>query len=166
MEPRISEAALVDALAREPEVVSAYLFGSHAEDRVHRDSDVDVAVLLDRAVAKTERARFDIRLRLTAALGAGLHRNDIDLVVLNDVPPTLARAIVTSGRTVFCRDREADHDFVRTTLLRAADLQPFLERTRRQAAGTAPMTFLVEYERLDSAVQLVQSLTQDSAARD
>jgi hypothetical protein len=29
-------------------VVSAYLFGSHAEARAHRESDVDVGVLLDR----------------------------------------------------------------------------------------------------------------------
>lgn len=118
------------ALASEPEVVSAYLFGSHAEGRVHRGSDVDVAVLLDRSMAETERARFDVRLRLAAALGAALHRNDIDVVVLNDAPPTLARAIVTKGRAVFCRNRGADHDFIRTTLLRAADEQPFLERTR------------------------------------
>jgi predicted nucleotidyltransferase len=31
------------------EVVAAYLFGSHASGRAHRESDVDVGVLLDRA---------------------------------------------------------------------------------------------------------------------
>lgn len=130
MEPRFSEAALVAVLAREPEVVSAYLFGSYAHDRAHRESDVDLGVLLDHAIAGTTRERFEVRLRLTTALGAALQRNDIDLVVLNDAPPTLARTIVMDGRAVFCRNRLADHDFVRTTLLRAADVQPFLERTR------------------------------------
>src|SRR5438445_8007932 len=32
----------------DPGVISAYLFGSHAEERAHRESDIDVAVLLDR----------------------------------------------------------------------------------------------------------------------
>lgn len=130
MGPPVSEPALVGALAREPAVVSVYLFGSHAHNRAHRESDVDVAVLLDREMAATARARFDLRLRLAAELIAALHCNNIDLVVLNDTPPTIARAIVTHGRSVFCRDREADHAFVRTTLLRAADLEPFLRRTR------------------------------------
>jgi predicted nucleotidyltransferase len=132
MGPGVSEPALVAALAREPAVVSAYLFGSHAHGLAHRDSDVDVAVLLDREKAATARARFDLRLRLAGELIAALHCGNIDLVILNDTPPTVARAIVTQGRSVFCRDREADHAFVRTTLLRAADVQPFLRRTRAQ----------------------------------
>jgi hypothetical protein len=34
-----------------PGMISVYLFGSHAEHRAHRESDVDVGVLLDRAVS-------------------------------------------------------------------------------------------------------------------
>lgn len=112
-------------------VVSAYLFGSHAAGRAHRESDVDVAVLLDRAVCPDARRRFESRLQMSAQLAAALGTNDVDLVVLNDAPPTLARAIVVGGRRLFCRDAEADRAFVRTTLLRAADLEPFLRRTRR-----------------------------------
>ena len=43
------------------EVISAYVFGSHAEGRTHRESDVDVAVLLDRARYPDEASRFDAR---------------------------------------------------------------------------------------------------------
>jgi predicted nucleotidyltransferase len=35
--------------ARPPGLVSAYLYGSHGEGRAHRESDVDVALVLDRA---------------------------------------------------------------------------------------------------------------------
>ena len=42
----------------------------------------------------------------------------------------LARHIVTTGRRVFCGDPERDHAFVRDVQLRAADLEPFLRRTR------------------------------------
>ena len=40
-------------------LVAAYLFGGHAAGRAHRESDVDVAVLLAWDVYPTVRARFD-----------------------------------------------------------------------------------------------------------
>lgn len=125
-----SEHDLMPVFNAEASVIGAYLFGSHAAGRAHRESDVDLAVLLDRELAPTAEGRFEIRLRLIAALGSALGRNDIDLVVLNDTPAPLAREIVTRGRRVFCRDAEADHAHLRTVMLRAADLQPFLRRTR------------------------------------
>jgi hypothetical protein len=53
------------------------------------------------------------------------------VVVLNDAPPLLSRRIVTERRRVFCSDEEGDHAFVRDIQLRAADVQPFLERMQR-----------------------------------
>ncbi len=114
-----------------PGVVSAYLFGSVAEGRSHRESDVDVGVLLSRDVYPTERDRFDEGVRLSSEIVGTLGTNAIDVVVLNDAPPHLARRILTSGRRVFSAAPEADRDFVRDTQLRAADLEPFLRRTRR-----------------------------------
>ena len=118
-----------------PGVASAYLFGSHAEGRAHRESDVDVGVLLHYGVYPTARARFDARVRLSARIAAALRIDQVDLVVLNDVPPRLARRIVIEGRRVFCADSEADHSFVRDAQLRAADLEPFLRRTQALKLG-------------------------------
>ena len=114
-----------------PGVQAAWLFGSHAEGRSHRDSDVDVAVLLERGCCPDARARFDARVAMTADLIAVLHNNEVDLVVLNDAPPLFARRIVRDGRLVHCSDAEAEHAFRRDVQLRAADLAPFLERMRR-----------------------------------
>lgn len=111
-------------------IVSAYLFGSHAEGRPHRESDVDLAILLP-FVGSTAQETFDLRLRLTSYLIGRLHNNQVDVVVLNDAPPTLGRQIVAAGRRVYCADPAADHAFVRDVQLRAADLAPFLRRTRR-----------------------------------
>jgi predicted nucleotidyltransferase len=116
-------------------VISAYLFGSVAEGRAHRESDLDIGVLLEWTAHPDARARFEARLRLIADIGSVIRRNDVDVVILNDAPPHLARKIVTSGRRVFCADPLADHAFVRTTMLRAADLEPFLRRTRRVKLG-------------------------------
>jgi predicted nucleotidyltransferase len=117
--------------AKPPGLVAAYLFGSHAEGRAHRESDVDVALLLDLAVHPGPEARFEERVRVSAWLAGELGTNAVDVVILNDAPPTLARRIVTTGVRLYCSDPEAHHAFVRDVQLRAADLEPFLRRTRR-----------------------------------
>jgi len=122
--------AVSSVLADRPEVLSAYLFGSQAEGRAHRESDVDVAVLLSRRAHPDRRSRFAVRLRIATALAGALGR-PVDVVVLNDAPPGLARHVVTTGLRVSCADPEADHALVRDAQLRAADLEPFLRRTRR-----------------------------------
>ena len=116
---------------RPPGIVSVYLFGSHAEHRAHRESDVDVGVLLDRAVFPSEADRFDERVRLSAQLGAELGARVVDIVVLNYVPPGLASRVVTRCIRVHCSSPEDDHAFRRDAQLRAADLAPFLKRMRR-----------------------------------
>jgi predicted nucleotidyltransferase len=112
-------------------VIAVYLFGSTARGQAHRDSDIDVAVLLDWRTYPDATSRFEARLALTGAVGAQLGRNDVDLVVLNDAPPGLGRRIVTEGRAVFVADREEDHAFRRNAMLRAADVEPWLRRMRR-----------------------------------
>ena len=51
-----------------------------------------------------------------------LRRNDVDLFILNDAPPHLAREVVTRGRRLFVSDDAADHAFRRDAMLRAAYL--------------------------------------------
>ena len=126
------------ALGRRPRgLVSAYVFGSVAEGRAHRESDVDVGVLLDREIYPRAVERFEEKLLLIGHLRAALRR-DVDVVILNDAPPQLARRIIAPDHRVFTADVEVDHAFRRTVLSRAADLEPFLRRTRRvklQALG-------------------------------
>lgn len=115
-------------------VASVYLFGSHALGRPHRESDVDLGVLL-RWDRRSSCDRFEERVRLTSELGHVLGVNEVDLMILNDAPPLLARRIVTEGRRLFLADPATDHAFVRDIQLRAADLAPFLERMRRIKLG-------------------------------
>jgi predicted nucleotidyltransferase len=112
-------------------LVSAYLYGSHAEGRAHRESDVDVGILLPYQPPTSPQERFETRVELASRLIGALHRNAVDVTILNDAPPLLARRIVTTGRRVFCAVPAADHAFVRDVQLRAADIEPFLRRTRR-----------------------------------
>ena len=127
IEPAALSAAIRDLGS--PDVLAAYLFGSHAAGRPHREGDVDVAVLLSRHLDGA--AGFAIRVRLAAELPSRLGVRDVDVVVLNDAPPHFARRIVLDGRELCCRDPKAAHAFRRDVQLRAADLAPFLAKTRR-----------------------------------
>lgn len=112
-----------------PAIVSVYLFGSVAEGREHRESDIDIGVILDRNALPSPSARFEQRLALTSALSA-VSGPAADVVILNDAPPTFSRAIVTKGTRILCRDAEADHAFVRDVMLQAPDLEMYLQRMR------------------------------------
>lgn len=128
---RAVHSALAAALGGGPRgLISAYVFGSVADGRAHRESDVDVGILLDRRIYPLTVDRFEEKLRLIGRLRPALRR-DVDVVILNDAPPQLARRIMTADHRVFATDVETDHAFLRTVLSRAADLEPFLRRTRR-----------------------------------
>lgn len=114
-----------------PGVLAAYLFGSHAEGRSHRESDLDIGVLLDRAEYPTRSSRTDARIDLDTHLRSHLGVDRVDLVSLVDAPPELGRRICLDGRLVYCADAEAEHAFRRDVQLRAADLAPWLDRVRR-----------------------------------
>lgn len=121
-------------------LIAAYLFGSRGDGRSHAESDIDIGVWLgrDSAHASAE-GRFQGGLRLGAWLQAELRDPRVDLVVLEDAPPGLAARVATTGVLVHCSDRELEHAARRDAMLRAADLLPFLRRTRRlklDALGT------------------------------
>lgn len=133
--PAFDAAAVTAALSASPVrgLVAAWLFGSAASGRLHAESDVDVGVLLDRAVLPTDAERFEARVALSGDLAAALGDRIVDVVVLNDVSPLFARRIILEGRLLLCRDARAEHEFRRDAQLRALDLEPFVARVRRRA---------------------------------
>jgi uncharacterized protein len=113
--------ALREALEPLPDVLAAFLFGSHASGRARADSDVDVAVLLDsRAAAEEPRL---LTRRLIAALGTTLAADRLDLIVLNGAPPALAFQVLAHGVLVFDRKPSALHEFRTHTYSAHADYE-------------------------------------------
>ncbi|TVP59450.1 MAG: helix-turn-helix domain-containing protein [Gemmatimonadales bacterium] len=112
-------------------IIAAYLHGSTARGMRHKESDVDIGVLVDREAHPNQTQRSALRVRLASELVAALGTNAVDVVVLNDVPPGLAARIVLDGTLLMMSDAEKVHAFQRDIQLRRADLAPFLRRTNR-----------------------------------
>ena len=80
-----------------PELRAAYLYGSHASGHLHRESDTDIAIVIDRPL------RFESRWKLQSTLG-DLLDSPVDLVDLARTGLPLAAQILETGRVIFAGD--------------------------------------------------------------
>jgi predicted nucleotidyltransferase len=127
------ETRLREMLAARPEVLDAYLFGSHARARPAPHSDVDVAVYVDEELAPT--SPFGYAALLAGDLIAALGRNEVDVVVLNLAPPVLYHRVLRDGRRLVSRDLRATTTREGRALSRYCDYLPQLAKI--EAASTS-----------------------------
>lgn len=128
------EARLREALAAEPKVRWAYLFGSAGRREPFRD--LDVAVML----APTARGPLPIG-RIVNRIHA-ITGGEIDVVDLESAAPALLGRIVREGRLLADREPEARSSWEIDANGRALDIEPWLEefehlrmRALRERAG-------------------------------
>lgn len=113
-------------------IIAAFLFGSHARREHHCQSDVDVALLLDRGSYIALDDPLAYRADIASRLIGELHMNEVDVLLLNEAPPGLAKEVIDEGIELVVADRAALNDFTALTLSRAADLAPWLAKWRRE----------------------------------
>ena len=116
-------ARLAAALGELPATRLVYAFGSAARGETGPRSDVDVAVLLARALTWDEER--ELRARVAVAVP------EADLVVLNDAGPVLRHEVVTTGRCLLARDEREQAEFEILTLSRYLDFEP-MRRVQRE----------------------------------
>lgn len=106
------------------EMVAFYLFGSYATGRQTPKSDIDLAVLLDKAVGKEQ--YLDERLGLMGKLSVVLGNVAFDVVVLNEVPASLAYRVIRDGELLYIRDEAKKQlvDFKVRTMDQYFDFRP------------------------------------------
>lgn len=109
---------------------SVYLFGSRSVGR-HWDRLLGVAVLADPERYRDPAERTELLDRLAPELAQAAGATRLDLLVLNDEPPRIARSIITEGRRIACHDPALDRAFLRDVLVRSVDLEAFFRRPRR-----------------------------------
>ena len=109
----MSEAIVKTVLRFYPEVEAIYLFGSYGTEDEWPESDVDVALLLPPAQAKSIRtlALSECRFALDDVL-----KKEVDLVNLRLVSTVFQFQIVTTGRLLFTGNENAVAGFEMLTL--------------------------------------------------
>lgn len=80
------------------EVVFAYIFGSLASGRIHRQSDIDLAVYLD-----DFRGSLDDKLSFFGKVNAALDR-EVDVIFLNDADIIITMQILANGELIINND--------------------------------------------------------------
>lgn len=124
------------------EVLLAYLFGSVAEDKQNRLSDLDIAVLVETdKLGKLDEQPFGYQVSVMTDVISLLKTNDVDLVILNYATPLLSHEVVKYGEVVFCRDEEMRIQFEVRSLQQYIDTKPLRDiqheyLVRRIKSGT------------------------------
>ncbi len=108
-------------LARNENIVAAWVFGSARSGFVQPGSDLDLGILFDTLPTLDELAT------LSADLQEALQIEEIDLSILNRASPVL-RFEAISGRPVFCRNVSKRATFASLTAREYEDEMAFARR--------------------------------------
>ena len=107
------KAKLIQLLKKE--VVFAYVFGSVASDRMHRQSDIDIAVYLNNPPGS-----LDEKLNFNQSVSNAFDR-DIDVIFLNDADIIITMQVLTNGELLI------DNDQARLILFKALKLSEYAD---------------------------------------
>lgn len=95
--------------AQQSEVVAVYLFGSYASGCISHLSDVDIAILFSHHLSKEAMSEtYDDYYHLICQR---LKTNEVDLLILNEVPLSFAYEIIKEGKIIYVRDENELKDF-------------------------------------------------------
>lgn len=97
---------VTERLSADAGVVFAYLFGSQATGSAGPASDVDIAVYV-----RPGSDAFEQRLRLLGLAQTALGADNVDLIVLNDAPLSLAGRVLRTRRVLVDKDPRARHEY-------------------------------------------------------
>ncbi|MEW5920460.1 MAG: nucleotidyltransferase domain-containing protein [Bacillota bacterium] len=114
--------ALKRAMNAREEILFSYLFGSTAQGKENKLSDIDIAIFVDKNNMPQSGLygyKSHVIQELTEAVG-----KEIDLVILNDAPVFLAYNIIKNGKLILCRAEKERINFHFKVLREYLDFQP------------------------------------------
>lgn len=118
-----------DVLRAEPLIKAAWLFGSMARGTAGPESDLDVAVLGERALTADEKMHM-IELLAQRCL------RPVDLIDLQATQTLVVGQVIRYGKRLFCDDTTLCAEFMKRWVFDQADWMPYRKRalkTRRDA---------------------------------
>ncbi|HOJ11768.1 MAG TPA: nucleotidyltransferase domain-containing protein [Clostridiales bacterium] len=101
-------------------IVFAYIFGSYAQRVIRTDSDIDIAIYLEKELAVEN--YLEIKVDLTEAC-----KREIDLIILNDATPLLKYEIYKNSILLFSRDKAIETSYKVKTLFEYNDMKKYLD---------------------------------------
>ena len=121
-------------LAAHPDTQAIYLYGTWGTEYQRPDSDVDVAVLLPHATARS--VDFWDWCRLSVAVSSAAKVERADLINLHAVSVILRKEVIAAERCIYCADKNAADEFEMLTL----SFYQQLNRERRQIIASGLST--------------------------
>ncbi len=123
------------------EVSALYLFGSAARSRSTKDSDIDIAVLINERKLKNKTCDDLANDYYDASPSFSLR--SVDIVILNNASPYLKHRVLKTGEILFDRDRKLRVAFTTRAVIEYIDFRPIekifnkavANRIRRQTVG-------------------------------
>lgn len=114
---------VVPLVSSDLDVQALYLFGSGAQDRLRPLSDLDFGILL--ATRLDRKQRSEKQMDLMGKLNDFFGTDEIDLVILNDVPPRSSIKVIKGGKLLFFRDKRTIVDFCERVFNQYLDFKHF-----------------------------------------
>lgn len=113
------------SIAKRPQILFGYLFGSYARSHIGRLSDIDIALFFKKDLSKSKRddLRNKIEFELTDLLN--IEVNIIDLNDTDSLTPLLEREIIYDGKLIFSRDEAARAHFESVAMNEWLDWEPY-----------------------------------------
>lgn len=109
--------ALTEHLKAHPAIEFAILFGSQAQGKAKSESDLDIAIYLNRALSLEEYLTLNLQLEEISG-------REVDLIILNEASPLLKHQVMKNRKVLFIRNFDLYADFREKTI---DEYQEFLE---------------------------------------
>jgi len=113
---------IVHYFTERDEVGSLYLYGSSARARKTKESDIDIAVLIDESGSGKKYLERFRKEYYEASPGFSL--GPVDIVILNTAPPFLKYQVLKKGRILFDRERNLRVRFKEKAITEYLDYKP------------------------------------------
>ena len=111
-----------DYLYNRNEVIFAYLYGSLAQGKENKLSDIDIAIYIEES-KKPESGTFGYRSELITGLQT-LSEREVDLVILNEVSLSLSVSILKNGKLLFTKSEKLRIGFHKDIMRKYLDFVP------------------------------------------
>ncbi len=121
--------SLPGKISNDNDIVAFFVFGSAATGKLQPLSDVDLAVLLDAEMNKSQ--LFDKELELRSKISQILGSEEFDLVNMNLAPARFVHNILSEGKLLFCKNKLVLSDFIEKNTREYLDFKYYREEFDR-----------------------------------